>query len=135
MKNYEAKRDFLIVFYKACPVCGKSFYTTNDAIDLHHLYHKRRADESKNPVWIDEVFNLVPVHHTCHINKHGSIFKVSRLDLEMIYDCNNPDLEPYPEAFAKIARLWIETKKEYDYKKLHYYSYQWEAPEWFTATK
>ena len=75
MKNYEAKFEWLATKYNwLCPI-ALSHRTKAEVTDLHHAHiHNMKWARRLYPLFIDSIWNLVPVHNAWHL-KHGSFGK------------------------------------------------------------
>jgi 5-methylcytosine-specific restriction endonuclease McrA len=83
MRNYAEKKQELYKYQKGkCYGCGKVFKIYDFTID--HIYHKSRVEKkagvTKNPVWIDELFNLRLLCLDCHLNKRPRGFGLTALE-------------------------------------------------------
>jgi hypothetical protein len=85
MKDYDEKKLACMrrQLYR-CPVCGESVMHQNIMLDLHHRMRNTKGNRKRYPLLIDSIENLEAVHHTCHIDHHGSCGKLTDLEAEAI---------------------------------------------------
>jgi hypothetical protein len=84
MKNYEAiKRQLAINQTYTCPVCnGFLGDYVGGPLDLHHKMRNTKGNRKRYPKLIDNILNLELVHHSCHIDHHGSCGKMADIEAE-----------------------------------------------------
>ncbi len=75
MKNYESKMEWLGKKYNwNCPI-AKKYDMIAYPTELHHSHiHNIKWARKKYPLYIDSIWNLLPVHNAWHLS-HGSFGK------------------------------------------------------------
>lgn len=79
--NYQAKMSYLSAKYRGCCGIAQRFDKYAHITELHHRCHNTKANRRKYPLFINSVWNLMPVNHDWHM-RHGSAGKI--FDLEAL---------------------------------------------------